>query len=265
MATAIDDNARPMAVQQARRRSSMDWFYRILDVEYGTELAVADANRLRSPEAAGISFIINALLFTAFLGVWARYDLWSTINYFAPVRDNIIASIPTEGAGWGMVRTLGSYLLGIASAFFTTLIQWAYPRIAQKHDAAMWGLAAAAIFDLVTDYKDVQVDFPGYAKGLLDQLSAQTPESWALVGGVAAMLGLFMASYRSLLWLLAGASFACLFWPAREVWGWGIVFVGTIFASFVAQSLVMIHAMKALALVRIARGAAQSEQRQVGE
>lgn len=258
MATVTDRNtpvnAPVVAPAPPRRRSSMDWFYRILDVEYGVELAVNDARRVTSPEGAGLSFIINGLLFVAFLGVWFRYDLWSTVNVFAPVRESIVGAVPTEGAGWGIVRTFGSYLLGIAAAFFTSLVQWAYPRLAQRHDAALWGLVAAAVFDLVTDYRDVQADFPRFAEGLLTQLAAQGAERWALAGTVCALLGIFLGSYRSLLWLLAGVCFACLFWPVRDVWVWGIVFIGTIFASFVAQSLVVIHFAKCLALLKVARG-----------
>jgi hypothetical protein len=236
---------------QPRQSGGMDWFYRILDVEYGVELAVRDAQRVRTWQGASFSLIINVLLLTAFGGVWLRYDLWSTITVFAPVRDNILEAIPE---GWAAVRQVGGFLLGIAAAFLTSLIQWSYPRLARRHEAALWGLAAASIFDIATDYRDVQADFPSYFDGLIGMFAAQGPTRWLIAGGVCLFIGILLAPQRGLLWIISAICFACVLLPAAQVWTWGIVFIGTIFASFVAQSLVVIHAAKALALLSVGRG-----------
>lgn len=233
-----------------RSTSSMDWFYRILDVEYGVELAVQDARRAASWQAATFSLAINALLALAFGGVWLRYDLWSTLTVFAPVRDNILSTIPE---GWVLARQIGGFLLGLAAAFLTSLIQWSYPRLAQHHDAALWGLAAASLFDIATDYRDVQVDFPQYAAGLIAMFARQDTTRWLIAGTICVVAGLIMARQRGLLLMLAAICFTCAFLPAGQVWTWGVVFVGTIFASFVAQSLFIIHVAKVLALLSARR------------
>lgn len=230
----------------AARGRGLGWFYRILDVEYGVEMAVRDAARIRSPQAATFSLIINGLLMLAFAGVWLRYDLWSTITVFAPIKENILTVVPE---GWALVRTVAGFLLGLAAAFFTSLIQWSYPRFAQEHDAALWGLAAASLFDIATDYPDVKLDFPTYAAGMLETMAKQDAAMWGWALLACAVAGLFLGSYRGFLWGLALICGACLIWPVVMVWTFVIVFVGTIFASFVAQSLMVIHVAKCVALL----------------
>jgi hypothetical protein len=64
-----------------------------------------------------------------------------------------------------------------------------------------------------------------------------------------AVAGVFLHGQRGFLWGLGLVCGACLIWPVVTVWTFVIVFVGTIFASFVAQSLMVIHAAKCVALL----------------
>ena len=234
----------------ARAGGSMNWFYRILDVEYGVELAVQDARQVRTWQGATFSLAINTLLLVAFGGIWLRYDLWSTLTVFSPVKESILQAVPE---GWGLARQIGGLLLGIAAALLTSLVQWSYPRLARRHEAALWGLAAASLFDIATDYRDVQNDFPAYFDGLLTMFAAQDATRWVIVGAICLLVGLILARQRGPMFALSAICFACTALPAAQVWTWGIVFIGTIFASFVAQSLVIIHAAKILALLSARR------------
>lgn len=227
----------------------MDWFYRILDVEYGIELAVRDARRVTTWQAAVFGLFINVVMLAAFFGIWVRYDLWSTLTVFNPVKDQILSLTP-EASAW---RITGGWVLGIAAAFFTSFVQWSYPRLSKQHDAAMWALAAASIFDIATDYPDVKRDFPGFFQGLITMVNAQGWERWAAVSALCLVLGFVLSRQRGPLWFLAGLAGACVVLPlagitTSTIWEWGIVFVATIFCSFVAQSLFIIHAAKVLAL-----------------
>lgn len=243
----IADVVQPVAAPQQRRKTGMDWFYRLLDVEYGIALAVEDANRTRHWQAALFSFVVSGLLLVSFALLWIRYDLWSTMTVFMPVTVNILEVIP-EGDSWGMVRWIAGLIMGVASAFFTTLVQWAYARMAAKHDAMLWAFVASCLFDLATDYLDVSKDFPGYFSNIID--AAATVSNWWWLGGVAVCIaGAFIwAGARSLYVLGALACGVCLFSDPSLVARWIVIFIGTIFCSFAAQSLVLIHGAKCITL-----------------
>lgn len=178
----------------------MNWLYRILDVGAGVELAVNDARRIRTPMAVGVALLLDLLLCIILGWAWWTYDLHATWEWAGPL-----------GAGWATklperLQPYNQWFIFVLNAA-PTLIQWRFPSLSRRHPAAFWVFAAAACFDIVTDYPAVKGDVDLYLGGILSQFSLGT--------------------------LLL----------------WGAYFVGTILASFVLQSLVIIHAAKVLALL----------------
>lgn len=231
----------------------MEWFYDLLDIEKGMDMAASDARQVRTPQAASFLIVINLVLGVALAGLWLRYDLWSTMHFFEPWRTNIMESVPETGKIWPLVKSAMGFIIGIAVAFATSFIQWSYPRMARAHKAAFWVLAASSIFDMYTDRVDVQADFPTYATGLLDLVSAQTADRWLMVVILAGAAAIFLKHQRPALILLAVISLASLISPAlditvRDVWQYSIVYLGTLFCSFIAQTMVVVHAVKVIAL-----------------
>lgn len=234
------------------RRTGMEWFYRLLDVEYGIEQSVQEATRLRSWQAALFSFVINSMLLLFFALLWIRYDLWSTSTVFLPVTNNVMQVVPSTGY-WESVRWALGLIMGLVTAFFTSLIQWAYARSAASHDAKLWALASACLFDIATDYVDVSKDFPQYFASMINATNGVSSGWWLLGGFLLIAASFWWSGSRSLCWIGALACFACLFTAPSNIFVWVVIFIATIFCSFAAQSLVLIHGAKCLVLLTVAR------------
>jgi hypothetical protein len=146
----------------------MGWLYRILDIGRGVELAIEDAQKTRGSVAITISLFLSTVLAILFLWAWWTYDLYSTWEWAGPL-----------GAGWGSrlpenLQAYNQWLIFALNAL-PTLIQWRAPRLARKHHAYLWAFAAAAVFDMVTDYPKARADVDLYLGALIAQTGLLAP------------------------------------------------------------------------------------------
>lgn len=175
----------------------MNTLYRILDVAYGFHIAKQGMSRTYGGSARTLFGLYAALSLLLAALLW-RYDIASTWAWGLPWATSIAESLP-EWASFGPYTiNMVSTLIG----FSTIIIQFGFPRLAQ-FEAARWGFAIAATFDLVTDAPTVIKDVDAH---LIPLLQSQ----FGLAG--------------PLLWLARYASYGTL----------------TIAASFVVQSLLFV-------------------------
>jgi hypothetical protein len=162
----------------------MNWLYRILDIGRGVELAIEDAHKQRGLASIFISLLLSTLLAILFCWAWWTYDLYSTWEWAGPL-----------GAGWGArlpenLQPYNQWLIFVLNAA-PTLIQWRFPKLARKHDAYLWLFAAAAIFDMVTDFPAVKADVDLYLAPLLSTMPLLGPLAvWG-----AYLIGTVLASF----------------------------------------------------------------------
>lgn len=237
---------------QLRNGESSGWFYELLDTEKALGVAVQDARRCTTIEQVLFSLFVNISLAVFFGCLWVRYDLLSTSTVFLPVVEKAAEVIPDTGI-WASIGFVMRLLLGITTSLLTSLVQAAYPRLATRYRGALWGLGFSVIFDLATDYRDVQADFPRWFQPLITAAGDADPSWWGIAGLVLLIAGLFPTKWRSLAWLAAAACLACLAADPRTVWTWVVIFIMTIFCSFVVQGLTVLHVGKCLQLIRQGR------------
>jgi hypothetical protein len=123
----------------------MGWLYRLLDVGYGVELAVADVARLTSPAAVVWALAFDAALCALFGLVWWRYDLMSTWHVLDPLGAGLVAAIP-KGDWWAVFGLAVDILVRLIVTLGPSLIQFRMPYLAMRHDAAWLALWATAVF-----------------------------------------------------------------------------------------------------------------------
>jgi hypothetical protein len=247
--------------QFAERHKRMGWFYQLLDVAYGMELAADDVARHRRHPAAVAALIVSAWLAFVFVAIWVRYDLISTWTTLAPLgqrlSDGMVGLFPEANRADPFIVFLSSalsLLLQLGVTLGPTLIQVGMPYMAGRHAAAWLALWGSAVFDMATDSIDIRNDTTVFFGWLIEMATAANSWVWwSLIG-----LGLLLCLIRNEQWplwvgLIAVAA-ACLFWgQAGNVVYWGNVVFWTMFASFAAQSLAFVFVGKTIMLAVKAR------------
>jgi hypothetical protein len=239
-----------------RRHQSQGWFYQLLDVAWGMELAADDVARLTRRPAAIASLIVTGALAIIFTGIWLRYDLLSTWTVLAPLAKGVTdAFVRVFPASWGItpgVTVLGSLFAWFIGLLFTlgpTLIQVGMPYMSQRHGAAWLALWLSALFDMATDSVDVRNDVPNFFGWLIQMATQASSTVWlSLIA-----LGVFLLVIRNRQWpLWTGliiVAVACLGWgQAGNIVYWANVLFWTFFASFASQSLAFIFLGKGVLL-----------------
>jgi hypothetical protein len=237
----------------------MGWLYRLLDVGYGVEIAVADVARLSSRAAVVWALAFDAALCALFGLVWWRYDLMSTWHVLDPLGAGLVTAIP-KGDWWTVFGGGVDLLVRLIVTLGPSLIQFRMPYLAMRHDAAWLALWATAVFDMATDSVDVRADVPQFFGWLITAASGATPPVWWSLVGLALLLCLVRPGQWPLWISLAGLALYCLaFGQGGAVVYWANVGFWTFFASFAAQSLFLIQlakcgllAMKLRAMVALA-------------
>lgn len=147
------------------------WLGEILDVSKGIDDARDDVSLIRTVDAANFVIWFDVALALIWLGLWFRYDLYSTSEYFTPVVDEIVALAPVQ---WATILTfIGRFIFNLGP----TLIQWRYPVLAQRHKSAYWAFMLAIGFDIVTDFPLVFEDVNRFFGGLITWA-----DQWAMGG-----------------------------------------------------------------------------------
>lgn len=137
------------------------WLGEILDVSKGIDDARDDVALIRSPEAANAVLWFDVALALIWFGLWFRYDLYSTSEYFTPVVEEIVRLAPIEWAP--LLMFVGRFIFNLGP----TLIQWRYPVLAQRHKGVYWAFMLAIGFDIVTDFPLVFEDVNRFFGGLI--------------------------------------------------------------------------------------------------
>lgn len=248
------------------QHKAMGWLYRLLDVGYGIDLAVAEVDRLRSVAALKWAGAMDFGLFVLFAAIWWRYDLMSTWTVLNPLAATLYEAIPREGDFWGRFMGVAGFAVEILIRTVVTLgpslIQFRLPHMAMNHDAAWVALWATAVFDMGTDSIDVREDTPAFFQWLIDAANRATPEVWISLIGLLLLLVFFKSDKRMLWWAGIGVCAACLFFgQAGNFVYWGNVGFWTFFASFASQSLAIVQGAKCLYIakqLRYAQAAARA-------
>lgn len=162
----------------------MGWLYRILDIGYGVECAMEDAQTRRGIVSTAFSLGLSALLSILLFWAWWHYDLYSTWEWAGPLGEGWAVNLPES------LQPYNQWLIFVLCSA-PTLIQWRFPTLARKHDAYRWMFMAAAIFDLVTDYPQVAADVEKYLGSLIAQAGLAAP----LVYYAAVLIGTILASF----------------------------------------------------------------------
>jgi hypothetical protein len=260
--TLIDSHM--AADREAQRRLSafrehhkrMGWFYRLLDVPYGIEIAAGDVARLTVPAAISAALICDGLIALLFGLLWWRYDLMSTWTTLDPLAQGLSNAANALLAGLDLPKAIGdilgwivSFLVRVAVTLGPSLIQFRMPYDASRHDAAWLALWATAVFDMATDSIDVRADVPAFFGWLITAATEADNAVWISLILLAGLL-IIVRGRQWPLWLgLIALAVACLGWgQAGNVVFWANVGFWTMFASFAAQSLFLIYAAKFLML-----------------
>jgi hypothetical protein len=254
MAADRDAQQRLHAFRAQHKR--MGWFYRLLDVPYGIEIAAGDVARLTVPAAITAALIFDGLIAFLFGLIWWRYDLMSTWTTLDPLAQGLSNAANGLLAGLGLPPAIGE-ILGWVVSFLTrvtvtlgpSLIQFRMPYDASRHDAAWLALWATAVFDMATDSIDIRSDVPAFFGWLITAATQADSAVWVSLILLALLL-LVVRNRQWPLWLgLVALAVACLGWgQAGNVVFWANVGFWTMFASFAAQSLFLIYAAKVLML-----------------
>lgn len=239
-----------------RRHRGMGWFYRLLDVPYGIEMASDDVARFDTPAALTAALLFDSMIALLFGLLWWRYDLMSTWSTLDPLSSGLTAAANTLLAQLRMpeqvaavVGWLAATLVRVVVTLGPSLIQFRMPYDASRHDAAWLALWATAVFDMATDSVDIRADVPAFFGWLIDAATRADNAVWlSLIA-----LGVVMLVFRFREWPLWSGlivvAVACLGWgQAGNVVFWANVGFWTIFASFAAQSLFFIYAAKVMML-----------------
>jgi hypothetical protein len=239
-----------------RRHKGMGWFYRLLDVPYGIEMATDDVSRFSTPAALTAALVFDSMIAFLFGLIWWRYDLMSTWTTLDPLANGLTTAFNTLLAGLSMPEQVGAvvgWVVAFAVRLVVTLgpsiIQFRMPYDASRHDAAWLALWATAVFDMATDSVDVRADIPMFFGWLIE--AAQNADNAVWISLM--VLGIILLIFRFHQWPmwagLIAVSIACLGWDqAGNVVFWANVGFWTIFASFAAQSLFFIYAAKVMML-----------------
>lgn len=234
------------------RHKSMGWFYRLLDVPYGVEMAAGDVARFTTPAAIASALFFDVMIAFLFGLIWWRYDLmstWTTLDPFATgltgAANTLLGALSMPDQISAFVGGLVALLVRVVVTLGPSLIQFRMPYDASRHDAAWLALWATAVFDMATDSVDVRTDAPQFFGWLITAATnADNAVWWSLIG-----LGVVLLVIRNGQWpLWTGlivVAVACLGWnQAGNVVFWANVGFWTIFASFASQSLFFIYVAK---------------------
>lgn len=163
------------------------WLGEILDITRGIDEARADVGRIRTPAAATAALWFDAALLLIWLGLWFRYDLYSTSAYFEPIVTDIVNMADVKFQAVLMI--VGRFIFNLGP----TLIQWRYPALAGRHKGVYWAFMLAVGFDIVTDFPLVFEDVDRFFGSLLTSAATYGLDGVAHYG--LAFIGVFFASF----------------------------------------------------------------------
>lgn len=242
----------PRLLEFRQRHKSMGWFYRLLDVPYGVELAAGDVARFTTTAAITMALVFDGMITFLFGLVWWRYDLMSTWTTLDPLAQGLTNAANTLLAGLNMPPQVGQFVGGLLAFLVRvvvtlgpSLIQFRMPYDASRHDAAWLALWATAVFDMATDSVDIRNDVPIFFGWMIEAATNADNAVWMSLIGLACVL-LIIRNGQWPLWVgLIVVSVMCIGWgQAGNVVFWANVGFWTIFASFAAQSLFFIYLAK---------------------
>lgn len=235
----------------------MGWFYRLLDVPYGIEIAAGDVGRMSTPAALTAALVFDGMIAFLFGLIWWRYDLMSTWTTLDPLALGLTNAANSLLAGVNLPPNIASFIGWLLSFLVRTvvtlgpsLIQFRMPYDASRHDAAWLALWATAIFDMATDSVDIREDIPTFFGWLVTAATNADNAVWVSL----LVLGLVLLVVRNREWpmwvALMAVSIACMGWgQAGNIVFWANVGFWTMFASFAAQSLFLIYTAKVFMLI----------------
>lgn len=254
---AGEDDAKQRLHEFRQHHKRMGWFYRLLDVPYGIEMATNDVARFSTPAAITAALVFDGLITLLFGLIWWRYDLMSTWTTLDPLAQGLTTAANTLLAGLRMPAQVGAvvgwvvaFVIRVAVTLGPSIIQFRMPYDASRHDAAWLALWATAIFDMGTDSVDIRADVPRFFGWLIEAAARADNAVWISLIALGLLL-LVIRNHQWPLWTgLIAVAVACLGWnQAGNVVYWANVGFWTIFASFAAQSLFFIYAAKTMMLV----------------
>jgi hypothetical protein len=166
---AGNDEARQRLHEFRQHHKGMGWFYRLLDVPYGIEMATSDVARFSTPAAITAALIFDSLIALIFGLIWWRYDLMSTWTTLDPLATGLTTAANTLLTGLKLPPQVGAVvgwvvatLIRVAVTLGPSIIQFRMPYDASRHDAAWLALWGTAIFDMGTDSVDIRTDVPTF-------------------------------------------------------------------------------------------------------
>lgn len=228
---------------------AMGWWYRLLDVGYGAEVAELEARSLSTRTGLQIAALFDTLLMIAFFALWCRYDLISTWTFFAPVANGVLNQVPREG--WNVFwATAFQLFLQILFSLLPTMMQFRFAGLATKHDGALFGLCVSALFDLFTDAQDVYRDLPLIIGGILDWSREADWTVWAAIILLLVVLRVIASAHKTFFYFVIGSILVGgVLGQMANVVLWSNTIIWTIFVSFAVQSLFVIQFAKVKVLI----------------
>lgn len=253
---AAEERMRRLREFRARHAGS-GFFYRMLDVPYGIEMAADEVARFSRAQAVWWALGFDLCLCLFFGLFWLRFDLLSTWNAMDPLATGLAnAAMPLIAAAQlppQVAAFLGgalSFVVKFIAALLPSLVQFRMPYDASRHDAMWMALWISIVFDLGTDSVDIR-DLVTSSFGWLIT-AAQNADTmvWVSLIGLAVLLLIFRNRQWPLWVGLIVVSVACIGWQqGGNVVYWANVGFWTVFASFAAQSIFFIYAAKVFMLL----------------
>jgi hypothetical protein len=257
---APNENAQRLKDFRDRHKGS-GFFYRMLDVPYGIEMAADEVARFSRAQAVWWALGFDACL-TLFFGLfWVRYDLWSTWDAMDPLATSLGEAakplVTMIGLPEGIAAFVGSavsVLIRTIAALLPSLVQFRMPYDASRHDAMWMALWISIVFDLGTDSVDIRALVTSAFQWLIDAAQNADTAVWLSLIALGVLL-LIVRNRQWPLWVgLIVVSVACIGWDqGGNVVYWANVAFWTVFASFAAQSIFFIYAAKVFMLFGKAR------------
>lgn len=254
---AAEERMRRLREFRARHAGS-GFFYRMLDVPYGIEMATDEVARFSRAAAVWWALGFDACLCLFFGLFWLRFDLLSTWNAMDPLATGLANAAMPIVAWMRLPPEVAAFVGGLISvsvrtiaALLPSLVQFRMPYDASRHDAMWMALWISIVFDLGTDSVDIRALVTATFGWLIEAAQNADTMVWVSLIGLAVLLLIFKGRQWPLWVGLIIVSVACIGWDqGGNVVYWANVAFWTVFASFAAQSIFFIYMAKVFMLLR---------------